>query len=150
MQLKSHILIKYLVIPIIFISLLVVLDFFSTDKKNKETISEIQCWMDFKVISCNLAYTDTHTFSYIPGSQTLVPNQSLTLYITPISGKVKGFSIINENEKIHFCCIAILGHILLPVIMMITGFFSIRSESKFWIFIIILELVLLISYLTIL
>ncbi|MFC2125064.1 hypothetical protein ACFLU5_09655 [Bacteroidota bacterium] len=145
MKQKSHILIKYLVIPVMFLSLLVIMDFLSTGTQKQETITDTECWLDLKVFTCNLAYTNTHTFSFIPVNQTLKNNQPINLLITPIFGKVKAFTIPDDGNNIHFSFTAIFCHLFLPIIILITGLFTIRSISKVKILFITGELILLIS-----
>ncbi len=146
MKQESHILIKYLVIPIMFISLLVAMDFLSTGIHKQEMIVKTDSLSVLKIFSLNLAYTQSHTFSFNPAhNHNIESNLSVDLDITPIFGKVKSFSQTKSNDISYLSYIGIIYCIILPIIILITGLYTIRSLSKVWIVIITGELLILAS-----
>ena len=148
MKSKSQILIKYLVIPFLFIAILIIMDFFSGSIQKQEKVIGSTSILNWGNFSCILVSTESNSFCYITGENLRFNNNEVVdINISPILKEVK--TLTRNSPKVEECTSlnGLIGQLFLPILILITGLITIRSSKNIWIFLIITEGATLASFL---
>lgn len=149
MKKESHILSKYLVIPVTFVALLVIMDFSGQSIRTAETMCPEDTFGHLSILSYRLIHIGNYTLLVrLSDQKLLITHKAINLRITPIFKKVKAYSSgNNDHYGMHYHYPVIIGHLFLPIVIIITGLLSLRTNYQCMKAIMIVSAILVLAYL---